>query len=227
VGPGLPLFSPPRARRRSTGGAQVPTAASSTSGPRDHPAQGQRRANGVFDVSFDDGRLPLEDIPFFDAGDADKLRELGFNLLRLPVNWSAYEPKRGRYDRSYLDQIQQIVEVCGERGILVLIDWHQDAFSKEIGQDGAPRWVLDRLLGPGGYPYLGSPSRTSTTAGCHLDAPGLHGLLPRRAPHPAGLREGGETGSAALPEEPTCSATELMNEPIAFLTGDPTRCTRS
>jgi hypothetical protein len=39
----------------------------------------------------------------------------------------------------------------------VLIDFHQDAFSKEIGQDGAPRWVLDLLLGPGGYPYLGGP----------------------------------------------------------------------
>jgi hypothetical protein len=39
----------------------------------------------------------------------------------------------------------------------VLLDFHQDAFSKEIGQDGAPRWVLDLLLGPNGYPYLGGP----------------------------------------------------------------------
>ena len=90
-------------------------------------------------------------------GDADQMRGFGFNLLRLPISWSALEPEPGQYDRRYLDRIAAIVTVCERRGILVVIDFHQDAFSKEIGQDGAPRWVLDLLLGPGGYPYLGGP----------------------------------------------------------------------
>ena len=115
------------------------------------------RVNGVFDVTFDDGRLPLEDIPTFDAGDADRMRDFGFNLLRLPINWSALEPTQGVYAKAYLDRIAAVVDLCGRRGILVLLDFHQDAFSKEIGQDGAPRWVLDLLLGPNGYPYLGGP----------------------------------------------------------------------
>jgi hypothetical protein len=115
------------------------------------------RAAGVFDVTFDDGRLPLEPIPVLDAGDAERMRGFGFNLLRLPISWSALEPRAGVYERGYLDRIAAVVDVCARRGILVLIDFHQDAFSKEIGQDGAPRWVLDLLLGPGNYPYLGGP----------------------------------------------------------------------
>jgi endoglycosylceramidase len=115
------------------------------------------RAQGIFDVTFTDGRLALEPIPTFDAGDADRMHGFGFNLLRLPISWSALEPEPGQYDRRYLDRIAAIVTVCQRRGILVIIDFHQDAFSKEIGQDGAPRWVLDLLLGPGGYPYLGGP----------------------------------------------------------------------
>jgi len=115
------------------------------------------RAQGIFDVTFTDGRLPLEPIPTFDAGDADRMQGFGFNLLRLPISCSALEPEPGQYDRRYLDRIAAIVTVCQRRGILVVIDFHQDAFSKEIGQDGAPRWALDLLLGPGGYPYLGGP----------------------------------------------------------------------
>ena len=115
------------------------------------------RVEGVFDVTFDDGRLPLEAIPGFDGADADRMRDLGFNLLRLPINWSALEPQQGVYSRDYLDRIAAVVELCARRDILVLLDFHQDAFSKEIGQDGAPRWVLDLLLGPNGYPYLGGP----------------------------------------------------------------------
>jgi endoglycosylceramidase len=115
------------------------------------------RANGIFDVTFDDGRLPLQDVPGFDEGDAARMQALGMNLLRLPINWSALEPQPGQYAQAYLDRIDAVVDACAAHGIAVLLDFHQDGFSKEIGQDGAPRWVLDLLLGPDGYPYLGGP----------------------------------------------------------------------
>ena len=115
------------------------------------------RVQGIFDDTFTDGRLPLEPLPTFDASDADAMRGFGFNLLRLPISWSGLEPMPDVYDRSYLDRIAAVVDACSRRGILVIIDFHQDAFSKEIGQDGAPRWVLDLLLGPNNYPYLGGP----------------------------------------------------------------------
>src|SRR5262245_34802623 len=54
------------------------------------------RVEGIFDVTFTDGRLPLEPIPRFDAGDAEKMQGFGFDLLRLPISWSALEPARGQ-----------------------------------------------------------------------------------------------------------------------------------
>src|SRR6188508_3339891 len=56
------------------------------------------RVEGVFDVTFDDGRVPLEPIPALTAADCTRMRELGLDLLRLPINWSAIEPDQGAYD---------------------------------------------------------------------------------------------------------------------------------
>ncbi len=115
------------------------------------------RVEGIFDVTFGDGRLSLEPIPVFDDGDAATMARFGLNLLRLPISWSGLEPVRGRFDTAYLDRIAAVVALCRAHGIVVLLDFHQDAFSKEIGEDGAPRWVLDLLLGSNNYPYLGGP----------------------------------------------------------------------
>src|SRR5436309_10315597 len=97
------------------------------------------RVEGVFDVTFGDGRLPLEPIPVFDDGDAATMARFGLNLLRLPISWSALEPVRCRFDAAYLDRIAAVVALCRAHGIVVLLDFHQDAFSKEIGEDGASR----------------------------------------------------------------------------------------
>jgi hypothetical protein len=100
------------------------------------------RVNGVFDVTFSDGRQAVEEIPHFEAADAQRMAEIGFNLLRLPINWSGVEPQPGQYDRAYLDRVARVVDLCRAHGILVLIDVHQDAWSKEIGEDGAPLWAI-------------------------------------------------------------------------------------
>ncbi len=57
------------------------------------------RVEGLFDVGFDDGRETLEPIPPFGPSDANRLRALGFNVLRLPINWSALEPTTLRHRR--------------------------------------------------------------------------------------------------------------------------------
>ena len=100
------------------------------------------RVEGVFDVTFDDGRLPLEDVPVFTAEDAQQMRALGFNVLRLPINWSGIEPEQGVYDQAYLDRVDEVVQLCAAVGIWVILDYHQDAYSKEIGEDGAPLWAI-------------------------------------------------------------------------------------
>jgi endoglycosylceramidase len=101
------------------------------------------RVQGVFDVTFSDGRQALEEIPEFTVDDAKKMREYGFDALRLPINWSGIEPtENGGFDEAYLDNVAKAVSVAKSEGLLVLLDIHQDAYSKEIGEDGAPLWAI-------------------------------------------------------------------------------------
>ena len=102
------------------------------------------RVEGLFDVTFDDGRKPLQPIPPFGEADCRFLAErMGMNLLRLPVNWSGIEPKkRGEYAPAYVERIRAVVRACYSVGVYTLIDLHQDAYSKEIGEDGAPLWAI-------------------------------------------------------------------------------------
>jgi endoglycosylceramidase len=100
------------------------------------------RATPMFDQVLDGGRAPLEPLqPLLDE-DVARMHELGFNLLRLPLNWSGIEPEPGAYAQAYLDATAEAVELCRRHDVLVLLDIHQDAWSKEIGEDGAPLWAI-------------------------------------------------------------------------------------
>lgn len=100
------------------------------------------RVEGLFDVTFDDGRVPLQPIPSFDADDARQMAALGFNWLRLPVNWSGLEPTEGTLDIAYLERLDEIIDLANDAGLYVLVDVHQDAYSKHFGEDGAPLWAI-------------------------------------------------------------------------------------
>ena len=112
------------------------------------------RVAGIFDVSFDDGRPPLDTIPPFDERDAQRFEELGLNVLRLPVSWSGIEPHPQAYDDAYLRRVDAIVALASRHHFYVLIDMHQDWYSKEFGGDGAPLWAIvpppDPSQGPPG-----------------------------------------------------------------------------
>lgn len=109
------------------------------------------RIAGLFDVTFDDGRVALETIPPFTASDLAWLRdEVGLNALRVPINWSGLQPEPGPLDETYLARLFELLDVCAEEEMWCLVDLHQDAYSKEIGEDGAPLWAIvpapDELL---------------------------------------------------------------------------------
>jgi len=101
------------------------------------------RVDGVFDVSFDDGRTALEPIPALAPADCARMRQLGFDLLRLPINWSGIEPERDVIDEAYLGRVGDAIDCAGDAGLYVIVDLHQDAYSKEIGEDGAPLWAIE------------------------------------------------------------------------------------
>jgi len=103
------------------------------------------RIDGVFDVDLGPGRVPLQPIPSFDASDAAAMRAFGFNVLRLPMQWSGVEPEDTdppTYVEEYLDRVEAVLDACRDAGIFVLVDLHQDAYSKWIGEDGAPLWAI-------------------------------------------------------------------------------------
>ena len=95
-------------------------------------------------------------IPATDADWAEMAAD-GFNVVRLLVSWSALEPTKGAFDTDYLARIHEAVDAARAHGIYVVLDMHQDAYSKfvaspagitcpasakpGIGWDGAPEWA--------------------------------------------------------------------------------------
>ena len=61
------------------------------------------------------------------------IRAMGFNVIRLLVIWEGVEPKqKGVYDKAYLAYIRAIVQEAGRQGLYVLMDFHQDMFSRHL-----------------------------------------------------------------------------------------------
>jgi hypothetical protein len=75
-----------------------------------------------------------------------RLREWGFTFLRLLVTWEAVEHAGpGEYDEAYLDYLWAVVKQAGDYGFDVLIDPHQDVWSRFAGGDGAPGWTFEAV----------------------------------------------------------------------------------
>jgi hypothetical protein len=89
---------------------------------------------------FDQSDLPNS------RNDLAQMRGLGFNFIRLAVNWSQLEPTPGLYSTTYIDRIAQVVQWAGQQGIYVLIDMHEDNYSR-FTPETAPLSVPP-LLGP-------------------------------------------------------------------------------
>ena len=86
----------------------------------------------------------------FSLDEADKnlkrLRAAGFTFLRLIVTWEAIEPEEpGVYCEEYVQFILAVVRRAGVLGLSVLVDPHQDVWSRYTGGSGAPRWTLEKV----------------------------------------------------------------------------------
>jgi endoglycosylceramidase len=73
------------------------------------------------------------------------------NVVRLLFTWEAFEPERGSYDQSYLDYYESVLDALHERGILAIVDVHQDAFSRFSTSgcgEGMPKWAVSTAVTP-------------------------------------------------------------------------------
>jgi endoglycosylceramidase len=85
-----------------------------------------------------DGRCPANSAamptPPLCESDVVQMASFGFNSLRLPLSWSLIEPQRGRFNQTYLDRIAQIVSWARTAGLYVILDMHQNAYSRFVGR---------------------------------------------------------------------------------------------
>jgi hypothetical protein len=74
-----------------------------------------------------------------------RLKAWGFNVIRLVVTWEAVEHAGpGEYDHDYIGYLGRIVESAEGFGLYVIIDFHQDVWSRMSGGDGAPCWTFEK-----------------------------------------------------------------------------------
>ncbi|HEY1420768.1 MAG TPA: cellulase family glycosylhydrolase [Candidatus Dormibacteraeota bacterium] len=113
--------------------------------PPVYPIDPAAYANGSCPANSQSSRYP----PLCRA-DIDAMARLGFNSVRLPLSWSLLEPERGQFSDTYVARIAQVVSWAKADGLYVILDMHQNAYSRYVGPgpnvdlsylSGAPRWA--------------------------------------------------------------------------------------
>jgi endoglycosylceramidase len=161
--------------------------------------------------------------------DFAQMRRLGYDAVRLNLSWSLLEPAPGRISHQYLDRVAQVVGWARSAGIYVILDMHQDAWSKYLystaadhctgpyktiqGYDGAPQWASIHtrpVCALNGTREL-DPAVEEDFAKLFEDAP---------APDGVGLRQHYASVLATLAKrfvnDPTVVGYDVMNEPSLF-----------
>ena len=78
-----------------------------------------------------------------DAGDARRVaRDWGFDFVRFLVFWDAIEPAPGVYDETYLQRVEERLDLLHDEGLWVMLDMHQDVYARKFCCDGAPEWAI-------------------------------------------------------------------------------------
>lgn len=93
-------------------------------------------------ISFINRPFPLKDADEH----FNRLKTWGLHCIRLLITWEAIEHQAPEiYDYDYLEYIYHIIAKAREYGIQVIIDPHQDAWSRFSGGSGAPRWTFEKV----------------------------------------------------------------------------------
>jgi endoglycosylceramidase len=151
-------------------GPSVPSYLSSPGGPYLYDSKGRvilmHGVNVVYKhapyIAYPDPGEPWN----FDATDAAKMQRLGFNVVRLGIEWQALEPGSGGPNQpqictpgapettsqtdewsqsvaeQYLNHVAATVKLLAQYGIYTLLDMHQDVYNQNFRGEGAPNWAV-------------------------------------------------------------------------------------
>lgn len=92
-----------------------------------------------------------ESAPGFEAAVADyfdTVASWGHNVVRMPFSWEAFEPVQGAFDAAWLARYRAMIAAAEDRGIRVIVDFHQDLWARPYCGDGAPLWTLPDPVPP-------------------------------------------------------------------------------
>lgn len=77
----------------------------------------------------------------------DKVLGSGVNIIRFGITWASIEPEEKHYNTELIAEHVRFVRECEKLGIYVILDMHQDLFTKgPKSGDGAPKWALDKSI---------------------------------------------------------------------------------
>ncbi len=83
------------------------------------------------------------------------LKANGINSIRLLTNWEAVEHEgRGKFDEDYLDYFGKIVEKANKHGIYVLVNFHENMFSRYFHSNFTEQPDKEVFGEPGGLTYM-------------------------------------------------------------------------
>ena len=80
------------------------------------------------------GNPDIATVKNYSKDDFKIMASYGLNCIRLIFNWSKLEPIKGQYNQEYINSIKTAIEDAANYNIYVLVDMHQDAYSKFILQ---------------------------------------------------------------------------------------------
>ena len=148
-------------------GPNIPSFLSSPGGPYLYDANGRvvllHGVNVVYKhapyIAYPDPGTPWN----FSVKDAEEMQSLGFNVVRLGIEWQALEPGSGGPNQTkictpgapgsvtewnqaiaerYLDHVAATVNLLAKYGIYTLLDMHQDVYNENFRGEGAPNWAV-------------------------------------------------------------------------------------
>lgn len=98
-----------------------------------------------YDFTYNHNEISIEDLI--------KIRNFGYNIIRLGVFLDGIMPNNRTINQQYLQYLKNIAQMAGQLGIYVLLDMHQDIMGGIYCGSGFPAWIFANESYFHNFPY--------------------------------------------------------------------------